>query len=210
MPCSLHMAQGLVGTGAFLSFGALGSLHCAGMCAPLACLAAAGRREALGLYHGARMLSYASAGALIAAGGIPLRHALGGPWVPFLLALPLLLFALRPAEPPLWLARLHARGARFAQAWPPARRALALGALTPLLPCGLFWAAAGASALAPGPAIAAAWMAAFAAGTLPGLLLTQSTWLALGQARRWAPSLQRLSALAAASTLLWMNYAASH
>lgn len=210
MLCSMHMAHGLVGAGAFMSFGALGSLHCAGMCGPLACLAAADRREALALYHAARALSYTLAGALIASGAIPLRQALGGPWVPLLLALPLLLFALRPTEPPLWLAGLHAKGARAANAWPPQRRAVMLGALTPLLPCGLFWAAAGASALAPSPAMAAAWMAAFAAGTLPGLLLAHSTWLALGRARRWAPSLQRLSALVSATTLLWMNYASSH
>lgn len=210
MLCSMHMAQGLVGAGAFVSFGALGSLHCAGMCGPLACLAAGEHRQALALYHGARLFAYAAAGALIAIAGIPLRQALAGPWVPLLLALPLLLFALRPTEPPLWLATVHAKGARLARAWPPTMRALALGALTPLLPCGLFWAAAGASALAPSPLIAAGWMAAFAAGTLPGLLLTQSTWLTLGRSRRWAPSLQRLSALIAASTLLWMNYVSSH
>jgi sulfite exporter TauE/SafE len=137
----------------------------------------------------------------------PLHSSWAPAWMALLLALPLLLFALRPAEPPAWLGRLYASGARSASAWPSTLRALALGLLTPLLPCGLFWAAAASAALAPTAGAAAGWMLAFAAGSLPLLALSQFGWSRLGAARgAWGPRLQRLSAFAAAMALLAMQW----
>ncbi len=201
------MAQTLAGAGALFAFGMGGSLHCAGMCGPLACLAGGASARALLTYHAARLASYAGVGALLFAAGAPLQRSLNSPWAGLLLALPLLLFALRPGEPPAWLGRLHGRLARVALPWSPWRRSLALGALTPLLPCGLFWAAASASALAPNAQTASAWMLAFAAGTLPLLALSQGgwSWLATWRQGLWGARLQRLSALLTGGVLLALS-----
>ncbi len=58
------------------------------------------------------------------------------------------------------------------------RRALALGLSWGLMPCGFLYAALGLALASADPAQGAAVMAAFGAGTLPGLL-------ALGAASRW-------------------------
>lgn len=52
-------------------------------------------------------------------------------------------------------------------------RALFMGLFTPLLPCGLFYAAVATAMLAATPSIAALGMLVFATGTIPGLISCQ-------------------------------------
>jgi sulfite exporter TauE/SafE len=81
-------------------------------------------------------------------------------------SVPLLLYAFWPRSwSPAFLQRLYALASRRVAALPPLRRALSLGLLTPALPCGLLYAAAGAALSAPSPLMGAGWMLAFAGGT---------------------------------------------
>jgi sulfite exporter TauE/SafE len=176
MSCS-GAAFTALGLGGLFSLGLLGSLHCLAMCGPLSCLAGGGRARNLIPYHLARLASYAALGFLLYSLGKPLRLSLPFPLLLSLLSLPLLAYALLPSfDPPPFLAALHAKGYALARRFPPLARSLALGLLTPLLPCGLLYAAASASLAAPSAALAAAWMLAFAAGTFPLLVAGQFGW----------------------------------
>jgi sulfite exporter TauE/SafE len=206
MSCPLHPALGPAGAGAFLLLGLAGSLHCAGMCGPLAYAlgdGGAGLKRLLP-YHAARLAVYAGLGWAAAALGRPLQLALPGPSLLFLAALPLLAYALWPRDLSLpWLGSLLARSLGRLRSLPSGPRAVGLGLLTPLLPCGLLYAALAGSLAAPRPALGAAWMLSFAAGTLPLLALSQ--WgLARGAAvgGPWPLRLRRASAACAAFSLL--------
>ena len=97
-----------------------------------------------------------------------------------------------------------------ARAWSPARRGGALGAVTPLLPCGLLWAACAGAAVAGSPLGGGAVMLGFAAGSLPLLLFAQTR--VGGLARRFGPHtlrrVQQAAMLLAAGTLVWRGVAA--
>jgi sulfite exporter TauE/SafE len=209
MACHLHSVQALSGSLALFSFGLVGSLHCLGMCGPLSSLMAndAKPRQALALYHAGRLTAYSVLGAALALLGSPLRLALPWPWAPLLWSLPLLLFALRPVTAPAWMAALHRQAWTRTLAWPASRRAIALGLLTPLLPCGLLYAAAASALAAPSPAAAAGWMAAFALGSAPGLFLGQTgmLWLARARGGAWPGRLQRVSAAVTALVILYLS-----
>jgi hypothetical protein len=202
----------LTGAGAFAMLGLAGGLHCAGMCAPLACLL--GRPEerpwpALSLYHGARLAAYAAVGAVFAWVGSPLRPLLSWPLLAAVAVVPLLAYALFGGDGgPAFLARWHAVGARRLTAWPPWLRALGLGALTPALPCGLLYAAAGGAVSAPDPAVGALWLLAFGGGTLPLLLLGQAgfSWAAATGSPLRLERLRRGAALLTACTLLYLSF----
>lgn len=201
-------AHTAAGAAAFFALGLAAGVHCLGMCGPLACLLGRPERTpfaSLGLYHGARMTAYAAVGAAFASIGAPLRPVLSWPVVAAIGTLPLLWYALRPAaSAPLFLSRWHGTGARRLRGLPPPARALGLGLLTPLLPCGMLYAAAGAAAAAPSVSAGAGWMIAFAAGTLPLLVLGQAgfTWAARTQRGAWVPLVRRGTALLAALTLI--------
>lgn len=206
--CTVGQAHAAAGATAFFALGLAGGFHCLGMCGPLACLLGRAERTpraSLGLYHGARFLAYGSVGALFAGLGAPLRPILSWPVLAALGILPLLIYALGPRDRfPGFLARWHAAGARRLRDLPPPARALGLGLLTPALPCGMLYAAAGSAVAAPSAGVGALWMLAFASGTVPLLLLGQIGFSRLGQARggAWVPALRRVSALVAAATLL--------
>lgn len=162
------------GYGALFTLGFAGSLHCVGMCAPLSCLMGGSKGQGLGLYHLARLVSYALLGALLWKLGAPLRLSLSWPWLLALLSLPLAWYALKGSIAlPQSLARLHLQAAAALKGVPPWQRSLGLGLLTPLLPCGLLYAAAGFSLSAPDALTASLWMLSFALGTLPLLALSQ-------------------------------------
>jgi hypothetical protein len=179
-----------------------GFTHCLGMCAPFVLAQGAARAEhdlaggafrrlsgaALLPYHAGRMLGYALLGAVagLAAGlftMLPgLRLALAGLLV-FAAVLMLAqgvqrLGVLLPAWahlPPLPMPRALSRPVAALLAAPSGVRGVGLGLLLSALPCGLLYAALAAAA-ASGSALAGAIaMAAFAAGTVPALVL-----LALG------------------------------
>ena len=212
MSCHHLLAHALAGSGAFFAFGLAGGLHCAGMCGPLACLL--GRTDErplfrLGLYHLGRLGAYAAVGATFAALGSPLRPILTWPVLAVLGALPLLAYAFWPRSwawglPAGWLSAAN----RGLGALPESLRSLGLGLLTPGLPCGLLYAAAGSAITAPGWAVGAGWMAAFAAGTFPALALSQGgfAWLGRRRSPAFVLGLRRATAVFAAGTILALSF----
>jgi sulfite exporter TauE/SafE len=91
----------------------------------------------------------------------------------------------------------------------PARRALLTGLLTPLLPCGLLWAAFAAAAVAGSALGGGSVMIGFAAGSLPVLALaqTQASVLARRIGSRPLAFLQRGAMLLAAVMLVYRGIA---
>jgi sulfite exporter TauE/SafE len=205
-----------------------GSLHCAGMCGAFVVFAvggqdrenakAGGQWRAQAAYHGGRLLTYALLGAL--AGGVgsvvdlaakeaKLQHAAawlaGGVMVAVgLMALAKHWSGLRAAawKPPAGLTRLLTAGHRAAAGLTPVRRALAIGLLTTLLPCGWLWTFALAAAGTGSPWKGAAVMAAFWTGTVPVLaVLGAGVKKAMGL---FGPRLHLAGAVAVIALGLWM------
>jgi sulfite exporter TauE/SafE len=199
----------------FLS-SAAGSLHCAGMCGGLAAVAAAGGRRgrllALAAYNGGRLAAYAGLGA--AAGGLGRALDLAGALVGFqraaavaagvaiagwgALGLARALGARAPRRlPPIAAGAFAARALRRVGAGSPVGRALAIGLLTGLLPCGWLWAfvatAAGTGTWEAGALV----MAVFWLGTLPMMAgLGAGAGAALGPLRRHAPAVSAVALIA--------------
>ncbi len=208
----LSFSGDLTGPFAALLAGAVTSLHCVGMCGPLACAACTGEcgREstaAAGVYHGSRLVSYTIVGLLAGLIGARLSEALlGGPtrgltWIFVLFFLAIVVGLDRRLRLPFggkWLGSLFARARRMA----PTARAGTLGLCTPLLPCAPLYLVVAAAALSGSPLAGAGLMLAFGIGTVPLLFLVQNrlAWLE----RRWSPrSMDYLRrALALASVVL--------
>lgn len=167
----------------------LGSIHCVGMCGPLVVSAAtplgASRGGVVGaqlLYHGGRLGTLALLGALAGALGAGVSDVAQLLGVQRAAAVVTGLALLGWGGFLLWRgggASFHldlpgaATVGRAFQAvgeWPPARRALLLGALTPLLPCGWLYLfvipAAGSGSAASGALV----LLAFGLGSVPALL----------------------------------------
>jgi len=167
-----------------------GSLHCAGMCGVFVAFAVGsepGTRPKLALsaaYHGGRLITYTLLGAACGAMGAALDWGGGmlglsraaailagltmiGFGVVTLLRLRGVRFAL--LKPPAALSHLVAAGQRVALGFRPMPRALTIGLLTTLLPCGWLWAFAVTAAGTASAAWGAATMAAFWLGTVPVL-----------------------------------------
>jgi sulfite exporter TauE/SafE len=189
--------------------GATGSLHCALMCGPLACAGAGRSRSAAASWQLGRLASYSLVGALLGATGSAAvsTFAQGArPVFPWVMAAGLLITALELGKrlAPLPGLRhvsgfLIRSGARVA----PPVRAAAMGAATPLLPCGLLYGIS-LSALAAGSALGGlAVMGAFALGGLPALLAVQLQLGLLPGNGRVAQVLRRAVPVAAALVLVW-------
>lgn len=187
--------------GAFL-FGLASSLHCVGMCGPLACLSCQGggcpRFESALHYHLARLASYGLFGTL--AGGVGwlvgphFATLASSPWLWILVAAVavLLLFA-----PNRMLARPRLLLRKVAPGW--------VGLATPLLPCGPLYFMFGICGLS-GSAVRGATLAlVFGMGTVPLLWTAQHQWGRLQKlvGVRGASLLQRGVLAAAALVLLW-------
>lgn len=167
--------------------GLLVSLHCVGMCGPLSC-ALIGQKKGKSalpshaIYHAGRFVSYSLLGAL--AGGLgskvvswvgenPARFA---PWAmaAFFSALAFNLDG--------YFTRWQAKsgfGRGFVQKayrLSGNTRGLALGLLTPLIPCGPLYLMLWTSTLSGSSQAGAVVMLSFAAGTAPLMLLAQSGW----------------------------------
>lgn len=181
---------------AVLSASVLGSLHCAGMCGPFCGIAVSGgrsRSEAATLhlaYHGGRLVTYTLVGFAAGAAGaiLDLASTLAG-LQPIALALAggmMVLFGLAELArqrqwtgalarfghwrlPPAWGSFVQ-RGQRFAARQSALPRALTIGLLTTLLPCGWLYAFVVTAAGSGGPWQGAAVMATFWVGTLPVML----------------------------------------
>jgi sulfite exporter TauE/SafE len=168
----------------------LGSLHCAGMCGVFVAFALGsepGTRPKLALsaaYHGGRLITYTLLGAACGAMGAALDWGggmlglsrvaailAGATMVGFGLVTLLRLRGVRLAifKPPPALSRAVAAGQRIALGFRPFPRALTIGLLTTLLPCGWLWAFAVTAAGTGSAAWGAATMAAFWLGTVPVL-----------------------------------------
>lgn len=196
-------------------FGAANSVHCAGMCGPLALAVAGGTRDACS-YHLGRVLSYGAMGVAFGAIGSAFgSRSLTTPaaWVSFVLAagiVMLVCFGERGAVRVPGLGGLVQRALSRARGLPPAARAAALGIATPLLPCGLLWSACAGSALAGSPFGGGGVMVGFALGSVPLLLLVQTQGWRLAQrlGPRVLARVQRLAMLSAAAVLVWRGVVA--
>ncbi len=179
-----------------LLLGLAGSLHCAGMCGPLALAlpaGAGGRGQFVAgrlAYHGGRVITYALLGAALGLAGRSL--ALAGVQRGVSVAAGLLLIAGVWLLPRAGGAGAAVRGGGGLQRAPggllrrPGLPSLGLlGLLNGLLPCGLVYAAGAASLAAGGAGAGALYMAVFGLGTVPMML-------ALGLGGRALPVTWRL------------------
>lgn len=170
----------------------LGSLHCAGMCGAFVAFAVGGLDASPGTrvrlhaaYNGGRLLTYMLLGA--AAGSVGALLNLGGALaglsrVATVLAGGLMIgfgvIALAHAmgkssmrwPVPAFMQRAMIAGQKFAMTLSPTRRALVIGLLTTLLPCGWLYAFAITAAGTASPMWGAVTMAVFWLGTLPVLV----------------------------------------
>ena len=160
--------------------GLLGSLHCAGMCGPLAVAVSAsggGSHPATGrlLYNLGRLGTYTVLGALFGLFGRGLAIAGFQRWLSVtagVLILAGLVASTRRSPTGLLLravgflktafGRLLGRGTLGSR--------VLLGSLNGLLPCGLVYVASASAAATGSPLVGAAWNLAFGLGTLPLML----------------------------------------
>jgi len=165
--------------------GLLTSIHCVGMCGPIACSLTALKKDensrigAATAYHGGRLISYTAIGAMLGAiGAKPLEyfHHSSMSFFPWVLVAIFVAIAFglekkipRPAFLKKWTARLRLKALTISAT----RGGLVMGLATPLLPCAplyIFFAAC----LTTGSAIQGAEFAlAFAIGTVPLLWASQ-------------------------------------
>lgn len=165
----------------------LGSGHCAGMCGGFLAFAVGAeeridRRTLHAAYNGGRLITYLTLG--LAAGAIGSAADLGGSlagvqnaaaiiagglMIIFGLGAVLRACGARVGRValPKWWEGLALRAHRAALRLPPRRRALAIGLLTTLLPCGWLYAFVVVAAGTASPVLGAAAMLAFWGGTLP-------------------------------------------
>ncbi len=204
----------IAGASGALMVGITGSLHCLLMCGPLACAAvpgapASGRTRALIAYQAARILSYGAVGALLGALGGGVASALAvstRPFLPWIMAAALVASALelgkrlRPIPGIRHLATAITKvGAKFSSTG----RAAAIGAATPLLPCGLLYGVFAGALVAGSATSGALILGTFALGGVPALLVAQaSTQLLRRNSGRLAFVLQRVIPIAGALALV--------
>lgn len=196
--------------------GAAGSLHCLAMCGLWACAPLANastHRWALsGSWQAGRLTGYAAVGAAwgtVGAGMGTLFPQLRTVF-PWLMVIGLLLTAVdvgRWLKPLSALKQLMHRFTQKATALLPPVRAFALGALTPLLPCGLLYGMALTAAAAGTAQGGAAVMLAFALGSMPALLLAQSQQRWLQASPRFRRYGRPILFIAAAGILAFRIYA---
>ncbi|MEZ6243277.1 MAG: sulfite exporter TauE/SafE family protein [Phycisphaerales bacterium] len=203
--------------GAVFAASVLGSLHCAGMCGAFLLFAVGADREPsrgeqLRLhvaYHGGRLLTYTCLGTIAGAVGAALD--LGGSMVGVQRVAAGVAGALMIAYGVFTLARLRGvrikldlvpsrfrrvveLGQRRALGMAPVPRALLIGLLTTLLPCGWLYAFAITAAGTGRPELGALTMAVFWLGTLPVLIsLGVGAQALAGPLRRHLPMLTSLA-----------------
>lgn len=199
--------------GSFIA-GLVTSAHCVGMCGLLTCGLgiAGGGNSAIQVtgYHGGRLISYTMIGALAGAiGWLPGENLMGaGAAVPWFLVLLLVFIGLGlerylPAVPALsrLVGPLRLRFSRLSGG----RKGIAVGALTPLLPCGPLWGMFAVGLVSGSPVRGAELMLVFALGTVPLLWAFQSgaAWWQRNLSPATIRRVQRGVAIVAALVLAW-------
>lgn len=188
-----------------LAFGFVGSVHCIGMCGPLAMsLPGAGRARwrFLGerlLYNLGRAVTYTLLGALFGAFGLLVALAGYQQWLSFGIGCVMVLSVLVPwvqrrlgrlEQAPAHLLRrvlapiqaMYRRGGAVAM--------LGVGLLNGLLPCGFVYAALATAVTLGSVGASASFMAAFGLGTLPAMFAASTMGRFLSTA--WRTRLQQL------------------
>ena len=175
--------------------GLVTSVHCVGMCGPLACglssLRATETQRQLSIvaYHASRLTAYSIIGAIC--GGLgrqPLKWFFDSPlallpWV-LVALLVFLAFGLERKLPkPIALLKFTTRMRFRLGRLSPVPAGLALGLMTPILPCGPLYLLFGASMLSGSAIHGATFALAFGIGTVPLL------WLAQDRLRQFQQSL---------------------
>lgn len=171
--------------------GLVTSLHCAGMCGPLACALTPGPGTSTSfttvasLYQAGRLLSYTLVGAL--AGGLGLvalgwidiyQHSLSR-FLPWFLVLFFLMVAARADQwipKPAFAGRWLMRAQQKARGLPRPVAGLVVGLLTPLLPCAPLYAVFGLALMTQSPVRGAEFLLLFGLGTLPLLWVVQAAF----------------------------------
>jgi sulfite exporter TauE/SafE len=197
--------------------GLVTSLHCAGMCGPLACMLLPVRGDRAdastvsSVYHLSRLSSYAVLGGVAGGlGSLPLawisQSALR--WIPWIGVLFFVALALRwerhlPKIPGLGLLLVRV------QAWARQRSsttvAAVMGGATPLLPCGPLYILLGMTLFAGSALKGVEFMLAFGLGTVPLLWLaqTQFQWVRQKLSPLWLGRLRIALGLTTALVISW-------
>lgn len=200
-----------------LAVGLATSVHCAGMCGPIACgVGTLARSEgerltAASLYHASRLAAYTVLGAIFGAiGSAPLKWFFDSPAVllPWALVAALLLLATgldKKIPRPKILNRLTARARIRSGGLSVYGGSTAMGLLTPFLPCGPLYAVFLALMASGSAARGAEAALAFGLGTVPLLWLAQHHFHRLRTRLRplTLARLQRGLALVTALILAW-------
>jgi sulfite exporter TauE/SafE len=203
--------------GAAFVAGLVTSLHCAGMCGPLACGLMpvrgdpADARTVSTVYHVSRLVGYSILGGLAGgAGRWPLAWISQSAWrwLPWLLVVFFVGLAFR------WdrhLPKIAALGRLTwkLQSWLRGRSrvesAAALGLATPLLPCGPLYLVVALALLSGSAVRSVEMMLAFGLGTVPLLWLAQSHfhWVRAKLSPLWLARVRVTLALVSAGVLSW-------
>jgi sulfite exporter TauE/SafE len=210
---------GIAGPGTAFIAGLVTSLHCAGMCGPLACALLPVRsgpgstdpRTTMTCYHLARVGSYTVLGALAGAfGRLPLsllnnevlRYL---PWAAVLFFLAVALRLDQRLPKPAFCGRVYGWIASQRRNRSPSGAAALLGFATPLLPCGPLYFLISLAVLSGSALHGAETLLAFGLGTIPLLWFAQANfhWLRgrLGPVRM--ARMQTLLGLLVAAVLAW-------
>lgn len=204
-----------VGT-AFVA-GLVTSLHCAGMCGPLACVICPKSQSSneawvqLSVYHFSRVCTYALIGGLLGLLGQSAIDAFNGahlqmaPWALVVFFVAVAAGADKWLPKPKFLSKVFFRVNQKFQKLPKLLAGGLLGMATPFLPCGPLYLVFGLAMVMGSPAMGAQFLFAFGLGTLPLLVLVQMGVVRWGG--RLSPSLfgwvQRGMALCMAVLLVW-------
>lgn len=204
-------------SGTALIAGLVTSLHCTGMCGPLACMIMPAKPQdgdamtVSTVYHLGRLLSYSSLGALAGSLGEFTAGFIENDiirWLPWLMVIFFIGMAFqweRHLPKLMALTRWSLRLQSWLRTRSRAQAGFALGIATPLLPCGPLYFALAAALIAGSWLKGLEFMFTFALGTMPLLWLAQSRfqWLRSKLSPDWIRRLRITLALLAAAMVAW-------
>lgn len=213
--------QAITGPTAAFVAGLVTSIHCVGMCGPLACAFLPQKTESnispvviTSVYHAARVVAYTILGTIAGAiGAAPFSWFDSSVFHYFPWALVLFFLAIafglekripKPRFVSKWFFRLNLKFRKL----PKALSAALLGLITPFLPCGPLYLVVGVALTTGSPGNGAQFLFAFALGTLPLIWLTHTQY-ARFQTRIspiWMARIQRATAILVAVMIAWRLY----